>query len=396
MANLLSGLSVQNIRKLSRERPTHFHLRVLKKSGMNSKPSLRLCTLIADETSGAITLNRLAELINEANREAKTGCLVNRKILAKIKNDPQKVGLTLNTLIALNTYFHKRGLGLQQLPILETPGVLQVLLNSPRTVFMLGAKARPEERRTYINRWDTRSLARLLTQAQSYDIHREFEIEDVLWRSPVDPTSLQSERWHHILDDERASVISIGSPMASLSSEVMLARMFGVQPFVTPKFKAGKQVPFFFSWLPKTTGDFRSAFGLTWRELKNDHPLVAARLRKNQVSAFILDGVPHGVPNGGNSWTMHGIIAAQRRAAGNVWVVVSGLTGPATFGTAKMVKQITAELPWSNGHNSKVLWMAVRVKIVAGEPNPLLGDSREVTSVEFEGKPKIWPEDGAH
>ena len=137
---------------------------------MNSKPSLRLCTLIADETSGAITLNRLAELINEANREAKTGCLVNRKILAKIKNDPQKVGLTLNTLIALNTYFHKRGLGLQQLPILETPGVLQVLLNSPRTVFMLGAKARPEERRTYINRWDTRSLARLLTQAQSYDI----------------------------------------------------------------------------------------------------------------------------------------------------------------------------------------------------------------------------------
>ena len=61
-----------------------------------------------------------------------------------------------------------------------------------------------------------------------------------------------------------------------------------------------------------------------------------------------------------------------------------------------MVKQITAELPWSNGHNSKVLWMAVRVKIVAGEPNPLLGDSREVTSVEFEGKPKIWPEDGAH
>src|SRR5208283_3568252 len=64
------------------------NVRGLKIIGMSTKPALRLSTLIANETSGAITLNRLAELINEANREAGTGCFLNRRTLAKIKNMP--------------------------------------------------------------------------------------------------------------------------------------------------------------------------------------------------------------------------------------------------------------------------------------------------------------------
>jgi hypothetical protein len=359
---------------------------------MDARPKLRLSRLIASETSGAITLNRLTELINEANREAKTGCFVNRRTLAKIKNTPQKVGLTYPILVALNTYFQKRGQGLQQLPILETRGVLQVLLDSPRVVFMLGAKPRPEERRTDISRWDTRSLAKLLTQSSKFNLQREFEIEDVLWRSPVNPKALQSERWHHILDEDQASVISIGSPLAALSSEVMLARMFGVQQFSTPQFKAGQQVPFFFAYLPKVSGKFHSAFGLTWHELQTDLPSIASRVKGNKAAAFILEGTPHLAPVAGNTWTMYGIIAAQRRAAGNVWLVVSGLAGPATYATARMVQEIAAELPWSKGHPSKVLWVPVKVKINTGEPNSLIGDIREIVKAEFDGEPRLWPE----
>jgi len=159
---------------------------------MSIKPALRLSSLIARETAGAITLNRLAELINEANREAGTNCFVHRKTLARIRDEPQKVSLTWSILVALNTYFKKRGQGLQQVPILETRGVLEVLMEAPRVVFMLGAKPRPQERRTDIIRWDTRSLAELLTRASKVDIHREFDIEDVLWRSPVDPAAIQS------------------------------------------------------------------------------------------------------------------------------------------------------------------------------------------------------------
>jgi hypothetical protein len=299
----------------------------------------------------------------------------------------------LDVMIAFDTYYRKRGLGLKQLPILETRGVLEPLMDVSRVVFMLGAKPRPEERRNDISLWDTKSQAKLLTQLSKHDGHREFEIQPVLWRMPIDPAAMHSERWHRILKEDQASVISIGSPLASLSSEVMLAKMFGVEAFTLPRFRAGKQVPFFFAWYAKAIRHFRSAFLLTPRELQAEYPALATRVQKNQASAFILEGTPHGVSAEGKAWTMHGIIAAQRRAAGNVWVVISGLTGPATYGVAKMVKEISAELPWSKGNESKVLWVPVKVKIQAGHSDPWSGDTREVVDATFDGEPRIWPQD---
>ena len=90
---------------------------------------------------------------------------------------------------------------------------------------------------------------------------------------------------------------------------------------------------------------------------------------------------------------MYGIIAAQRRAAGNVWLVVSGLAGPATYAVTTMVKEISAELPLSKGKHSKVLWVPVKVKIKAGKTAPWSGDTREVVEAVFDGEPRLWPED---
>ena len=68
--------------------------------------------------------------------------------------------------------------------------------------------------------------------------------------------------------------------------------------------------------------------------------VVAEQVKRNHASAFILEGTPHIVPADGNSWVIYGVIAAQRRAAGNVWLVVSGLAGPATDAAAMMVKDL--------------------------------------------------------
>ena len=361
---------------------------------MSTIPPLRLSRLIANDTgTNGLKLNRLTALINEANREAGTKCYVNRKMLARIRDEPETVGLTMQVLVALNTYYRKRGLGLQQLPSLETRGVPEPLMDSSRVVFMLGAKPRPEERRNDISLWDTKSQAELLTQASRLDVQRKFDIEPVLWRMPVDPAAIHSERWHRILEEDQASVISIGSPLASLSSEVMLSRMFGVEQFTMPRFRAGKQVPFFFVWLPKSIRHFSSAFALTWRELQSEHAAIATGVRRNQTAAFILEGKPHVVPAEGKAWTMYGIIAAQRRAAGNVWLVVSGLAGPATYAVTTMVKEISAELPWSKGKHSKVLWVPVKVKIKAGKTAPWSGDTREIVEAVFDGEPRLWTED---
>jgi alpha-glucoside transport system permease protein len=64
---------------------------------MFTKPPLRVSRLIAQETERAITINRLAELIKKANEEAGTNCSVSGKMLRKIRDNPEKVGLTWNS-----------------------------------------------------------------------------------------------------------------------------------------------------------------------------------------------------------------------------------------------------------------------------------------------------------
>jgi len=360
---------------------------------MSTKPPLRLTRLIKQATASALTINRLAELINQANEEAGTGCRVNRKLLGNLRDCPEKVGLTWCHLVALHTYFRRHGASLQQLPILETRGVFEVMADVSRLVFMLGARPRREEQRTDLSHWDRRSQSDLQAQASMQSVHPKLQDEDVLWRSPVDPAAIGNESWHRILDADQSSVISIGSPLAALSSEVMLARMFGVKPFATPRFTPGRSVPFCFVWLHKLAEHFNSAFGLSCRELQADYPELAQRVHRNEATAFILGDEVHETPTTGNEWTMYGIIAAQRRAAGNVWLVVSGLHGPATYGAATMVKQITAELPLTANRHSKVLWVPIKVHVRARTPGPNDGDVREVMGAEFASKPRFWPEE---
>jgi hypothetical protein len=149
-------------------------------------------------------------------------------------------------------------------------------------------------------------------------------------------------------------------------------------------------------WVPKVAQGFRSAFGLTWNELATDFKQLALGVKQNRVGAFILNGVPHAAPIEGKAWTMYGVIAAQRRANGNVWLVVSGLAGPATLAASRLVKRINAELPVADRQNSPVLWMPVKATIKTGRPSSVVsGDLREIVEAELVGEPNLWPKPGA-
>ena len=358
---------------------------------MFNKPPLRLVNLVRQETQREITINRLTDLITEANLKVGCSYRVSRAFLTNLLRNAENVSFTWGHLVALNNYFKQRGLSLQQLPILETRGVFEVMADTSTLVIMLGAKPRPEEQRTDLSHWDRRSQSELQTEVQSQSVRPRLLNEDVLW-GKVDIATLGAQNWYDILEADKSSVISIGSPLAALSSEIMLARMFGVKPFEPPRFRMGHQVPFCFVWLHKLAEDFRSAFGLTWRELHEMDPALAERVQNNKATAFLLGDQVHETPVHSNEWTMYGVIAAQRRASGNVWLVVSGLHGPATYGAATMVKQITDELPWAANQPSQVLWVPVKVLVRAPEPKPGDGDIREIVSVEFDGNPRIWPE----
>lgn len=278
----------------------------------------RLQQLIAREIKRVGTVSRLAQSVAEVNSKAGSKFRVDRRTLLRIRDNPDNVAPTLPILTALNEYFKQFGEGLHKLPILATRGLVEPLSDAQHLGFMLGAKPRPAERRVDWTRWNALALAELVREASRFNRRQELDIQDVLWRHPVDASAIKSEKWYPHLDTEGTSVISIGSPLAALSSEVMLARMFGVEPFERPHFTAKSPLPFYFVWLPRMQHSFRSAFGLTWRELLPDFKPLAQQVRANRTAAFLLNGVPHAVPAEGKAWTMYGIIAAQRRACGSV------------------------------------------------------------------------------
>jgi hypothetical protein len=356
---------------------------------MNNDPELRLTKLIRQKTEGPnkIALNHLMQEINEANVKADRKLRVNFRLLDRLKKGDPSVGLTRSMLIAFSVYWPE----LTQQPAFVMPGIYEALVATPKVIFMLGAKPRTEERRNDISHWDALSLAELLPRCSKQDLKHEFDIRYGLWHAPVNPKQIATESWYSVLQEDQSSVVSVGSPLGCLSSEVMLAKMMGVAPFVGPRFNLANQVPFFFAWRWEAAGKFESAFGLSPRELQSVDSKIANEVRRNRASAFVLDGTAHCVAAKGKSWIMHGIIAAQRRASGNVWLVVSGLAGPATYAAALKVKDITEELPWAMGEVSKVLWVPIRVEVKVREDTSLGGDIREIGPVEFEGGVRFWP-----
>jgi hypothetical protein len=358
-------------------------------ANMNYDPELRLTKLIRQKTEGTnkIALNHLLKEINAANIKVGRKPLVNFRILRKLKAGDPSVGLTRPMLIALSVYWPE----LTQQPAFVMPGIYEALMATPKVIFMLGAKPRTQERRNDISHWDALSLAEVLTRCSKQDLKHEFEIRYGLWHASVNPKTITTESWYNALEEDQTSVVSIGSPLVSLSSEVMLARMMGVVPFMGPGFRLGNQVPFFFAWRWQAAGKFQSAFGLSPQELQPIDAKIANEVKRNRASAFVLDGMAHIVSAKGKSWIMHGIIAAQRRAAGNVWLVVSGLAGPATYAAALKVKDIVEELPWSMNKPSRVLWVPVKVHVQARENIRHGGDIREIGSAEFDGNVRFWP-----
>jgi len=356
---------------------------------MPNQPILYFSFLIRQAWEEGKSISQLTTEINEANAKARTHCRVNRRLLQKLYVSSPKVGLNLETCVALDSYFRQTGKIAQEVPLLAYPGVVDALVRVMRVQFLYGAKPRPKERRVDVSCWDLDAGAHILTAASRASAKCEFDTAHVLWRSPASLKTVQSERWYHVLKDDQDSVVSIGSPLASLSTEVMLAQMFGVDPFRPPAAGAACKLPFRFCWAPEVAKDVRTAFALAPAELRVFDPEIAARVRANQSHAFYLEGKVHEVRRTGNSWLMHGIVAAQRRAAGNLWLVVSGLAGPATCAAAKMVQDIQAILPWQQHQVSQVLWVPVLAHVREGDANPADGDIRELCKVELLGQPRL-------
>ena len=359
---------------------------------MNSSPEFRLPRMVKAAVAREGTPNRLAERINAICGNAGLSCRVTRKMLVNICERPGDVWFSLDVLVALNKYFVTNGMeSLEDKPIFEKRHVLDLVASSARVVFLLGSKPHRAERCNDIRRWDNFAMASLLSALSRLSPRLEYLVEDVIWRWPVTAVALAEDRFQMALNDDQASVISIGAPLASLSSEIMLSKMFGVEPFVTPAFGPQRSLlPFYFVWRPQVMKRFKSAFSISWRDLVAEDRKLAAQVKAGLTSCFFCGRRRYLVLAKEKTWTMPGVIVAQRRAAGNVWMVLAGIAGPATFAAAELVKRIACELPWREGADSDVLWIPIKAKVNIDGADKISGDVRRVCGVDFAGEPVIY------
>ncbi len=118
-------------------------------------------------------------------------------------------------------------------------------------------------------------------------------------------------------------------------------------------------------------------------------PGVARAIRKNQAEAFRVGEKTYPVTLTKKRWTMYGTIVAQRRENGQVWLVICGISGPATYAAALLVNRITAALPPADGSAGQVLWAPIWATI-ALDPSAL-GDNRKVADQGLLYAPAVWP-----
>jgi hypothetical protein len=189
---------------------------------------------------------------------------------------------------------------------------------------------------------------------------------------------------------EGPSLRCLGSPRANIAAEIMLCEMFNV-PVGAAGGGASAELPFAFVWPrgePMTSSFAMSVDDVDcgrWRCLDGGPGDDGWAMRVGET-------VYPTKPNTDKPWNTDGVAVAQRRPSGQVWLVVAGLTGPATCAVAEVVASdlIMASLDRENpvDQGSSVIWVAIEA--VTDVDDNLPGDKRVIKSWRILGRSQQW------
>jgi len=338
--------------------------------------------------------NALTIAIEKANKDAGSRFSITYEKLGGLIEDECSVGLTLQDLIALHFYLKIKGEGLDEKPIFDKSGILSRLVECGRLSVFFGAYPNVSAHRNDVSLWDNRAAAVLVKEVGKLNRHVQINTQDVLWAKDHAKLCENVRATVDHLDREESSIISIGTPRACMATEVLLSSAFNVPPRSKPMANGLKNPPFHFVWPPELQREIKSSFSLTGQDLTRlGSPKIGRRVESGQSSALIVGDEVFETPLNGtkSKWPMHGVIVAQRRARGNVWLVISGISGPATQACAEKVAEMTDNLPITDGKNGPVLWAVVKAVVSVDKSGRGLGDRRRVDSYELLGGPHVWP-----
>lgn len=352
-------------------------------------PKLHLSEAIAREQSrckGYLALEKRIAAVN-ANIECKCKTVDRRKLKAIAVGAPFTI--STDELIALDNYFSLSGDGLGDRPLFARQSVLEELAKGARIIFLLGAFPRDEEVRNDVNLWDVKAFQEVLSGLYRFREGIPNALQDIPFLNAEGVHNQDPAVCGHILHQNRPNACGIGSPRASVATETMLCKMFTINPFTI----SSEPLPFKFIW---PLDDYRehkrfvSAFEATAEEiaaLQGHHWSIKPERRR----ALVVNGrIYEVVPERSKPWSDYGIIALQRQMDGQIWLVLAGITGPATFACAIACRtRMNIAIPRAGEAPSPVVWALVHATVA--EQTQGIGDIRRVESVDLVGKPQHWP-----
>lgn len=286
---------------------------------------------------------------------------VDRRKLSEIV-EGKNVVLSLEELIALNCYLERYNLGLSSEPIFDKPDLIDILIERGDLIFFVGSRHTHKGAHIELSHFDVNSFAAILRRINQVSSNVNVELMPVLRQEERSSSerALADEKWVELLDDDGLSVVSIASPRANLATEAMLAKMFQTDPFDRGEL-SDPRLPCYFVWPEET----HSCIALDPKDLAQVDADVARAVTEEGQRAFYYDGKllaaepPRLFPH-----KTYGVVFAQRRRKGQVWIVIAGLSGPATYATALALRTIPMSLPPADPQrHSAVIWAPIESQI---------------------------------
>jgi hypothetical protein len=339
----------------------------------NSTSELRLSGVLRERLIAEKNYVALADAISAANTATNTATntggkyakpVIDRRKLKKIVEADASLVLSIRELEALDRYLEPLGHGLAYNSIFQRPNVLESLANAGHPVtFLLGSKP-SEGYQLNLSHWDVKGLAEIQRGVNKFAPNVRFDIRDVLLHSDVKDArrSIGKGGWMKLLNEDGPSLVCLGSGRANHAAEAILCKMWDVPTFDGSE-AAKRDVPFHFLWPDGRDHVFPSAF----QRSSADTPATgaASRALKRGVSALAtatglyVDKLDRSY-NGVN----YGVCVAQRRSRGQIWVVLAGISGPATFAVAQLANRLAFNLQAGpTGEDSPVLWAVIECSV---------------------------------
>jgi hypothetical protein len=198
--------------------------------------------------------------------------------------------------------------------------------------------------------------------------------------------------WTGLLEDHGPSLVCLGSSRTSPATEIMLCRMFGCPQYVNAPRGQKRRLPFHFAWCLDLPFVFPSHFHLPSAEVAERDPDAADLIDLGNASALVTEeNVFVDTVHQAHRGDTYGVCVAQRRKGGQVWLILAGITGAATYVAAKLAKNLATRLhEQEHGQESDVYWAVVRAGVEQASNLPLT-DVRNIGEEAIASGLHAWP-----